>query len=242
MRPREGGALETATMNAHIRRTAAIALVLGAAAALVPACAENESSMFISGCLLPSEDTCIVDPSGDATRSFRGTLEVSSFRASYSCPLLIGNQLAPLGDDVKLRTETSRIFVYSLEVEVRDALTNTVLNTFEAPTNGVIDPVQGSPPGFNAVDALLVDADTAASVADAGAELLVSVVAKGRTLGGTEVESNVWQFPIFVCKGCVCTESSARCQMPTEDLKADCLQGIDGHCRFVDTGCPAPGE
>ena len=65
-------------------------------------------------------------------------------------------------------------------------------------------------------------------------ELIVEIVARGRTLGGTEVESAPWRFPITVCDGCTCGDL---CGMDQMDAKADCQFGTDGHCRFIDSAC-----
>ena len=84
-----------------------------------------------------------------------------------------------------------------------------------------------------------MDVDTAAAAAIKGSELLVSVIARGRTLGGTELESGAWQYQIGVCAGCTCGGGSTpACMEPPEDAQGDCRAGIDGHCRYVDSDCP----
>ena len=70
------------------------------------------------------------------------------------------------------------------------------------------------------------------------AELLVSVVALGRTLGGTEIESAPWKFPVGVCNGCTCPGQNPVCEFPDDSLAPNCRAGIDGQCRFTETDCP----
>lgn len=215
-----------------------MALLTAATAVLLTACAENESSLFIRGCLVPDPDTCIASPSGDGALSASGLLDLNvSGNGSYSCPLLIGNQLVPVGDDVTLRTETSRIFVYAFDVSVTDS-TGAINTTFTAPANGMIDPTSGPTPGYGAVGALLIDAATAAAVPPSGTELLLKVVAHGKTLGGVEIESGEWPFQVGVCAGCTCGGTSPICAAPDDTVEPDCLSGVDGHCRYKGTDCP----
>lgn len=213
-----------------------------AAAVALTGCAENESTLFIRGCLVPAPDTCAADPTADGALLASGFLDVNvSANGSYSCPLLVGNQLVPMGDDITLRTETSRIFVYAFDVDVSNASDGASVGSFRAPANGMIDPIQGATPGYGAVGALLVDStsiQSALGAAPMGAELVVSVVARGRTLGGTEIESGAWPFQVGVCAGCTCSGQSPSCQLPDDTAELDCLAGLDGHCRFIDSDCP----
>ena len=61
----------------------------------------------------------------------------------------------------------------------------------------------------------------------------MEVIARGRTLGGTEIESAPFSFPITICQGCTCSDPCDG----ISDAKADCRFGLDGHCRYVDTAC-----
>lgn len=218
-------------------KSGSVAFLVAAAAVALTGCAENESTLFIRGCLVPDAETCVADPSGQGSLNPRGFLDLAvSPAGSYSCPLLIGNQLVPVGDDVTLRTETSRIFVYAFDVDITETGTAASVGSFRASANGMIDPTSGPSPGYGAVNALLVD--SAIASANAGKELSISVVALGRTLGGTEIESGAWPFQVAVCSGCTCSGQNPICQFPDESVKPDCLRGVDGHCSFVETDCP----
>src|SRR5204863_1557151 len=56
--------------------------------------------------------------------------------------------------------------------------------------------------------AILLDADTATSLGNTAAskkqvqQVVSSVVVRGRTLGGNEVETGEFLFPISICSGC----------------------------------------
>jgi hypothetical protein len=220
-------------------KAAAMALMAALAGVLAPACADNESSLYIIGCLVPDEQ-CVVEPSTDSLVSQRGTLDVAYRGSGYRCHLLMGNQLAPLGND-SLRTETSRMHIESFDVRIlRRAADGTEVEeeVFSAPAAGFIDPGQAPSAGYGGVDALLLDPATATRLAQPTDgflnELVAEVTARGRTLGGTEVESAPWRYAITVCDGCTC---GAACGPDEMDAKADCQFGLDGHCQFIDSAC-----
>ena len=220
-------------MNSTWKKVGASLAVVAALAVLIPACAENESSIFIRACLVPN-DECAVEPTVDTLTRQEGFLD-TKFGGSYACSLLIGNHLAPLGNSA-LRTETSRVQIYAFEVTIKDAQSGAVLRSYSDPVNGFIDPGQAPSPGYGAVNALLLDVATAeALVNNGGSEVLSTVIARGRTLGGTEVESAPWTMQIGVCRGCTCNEDCTGIDL--SDEKLDCQAGRDGHCSFVETSC-----
>lgn len=223
-------------------RGSALALVAGSAAMLGAACVENESSLFIRACLTPSADTCVAEPDEGSLAQSRGMLDTRFAGSGYRCQLLIGSQLVAVGSNTSLRTETSRVTIHSFDVTIHgDA--GEVVASYTVPSQGFIDPASGSNPGLGIAEALLVDVQTAATVLGKAAgssffpEVIVSVVARGRTLGGLEVASGEWQFPITICEGCTCAGKDPACKT-ADSAKEDCLFGRDGHCRFQETDCP----
>jgi len=221
-------------MDRSFQRVGALFLLAASSAVLASACADNESSFFIQGCLVEPVDSCTVTASPSSAARGGGTLD-ASFGFGYSCPLLIGNQLVPRGDATKLRTETSRIEVYEADVEVFDDAGNSLI-AYTVPTNGFADPGSTTQPGYGVAHVLLVDSQTAQ--ANANKNLISSVRLRGRTLGGTELESNEWQFPITVCSGCLC--NLAPCQMGTsESAGTNCHVGSDDlvDCRLGYASC-----
>lgn len=222
---------------------ASVALGFSAALGLLgPACADNESTFYIRACLVPDND-CAVQATLDAPTQQAGLLDTAFSSTGYRCAMLVGNQLAALGND-SLRTETSRIVVYAFDITVADAASGGQLASYSVPAAGFVDPGSAPDPGYGVVDGLLLDIGTANSIsAQAGAngfpQVLVSVIARGRTLGGTELESPPWTFPITVCNNCTCAGASGKCT--PDDLSSstvDCRFGSDGRCHFVDTDCP----
>lgn len=218
----------------------AIALLAASTGVLAPACADNESSLFIRACLVP-DDSCSVEPSPETAFRSGGSMD-ASILGEYSCVLLLGNQLAPVGND-SLRTETSRIQVYAFDVTVTDRL-GAVVGEFSSPTSGFIDPGQAPSAGYGAVGATLVDFNTVQKVAAQGeAEgrsqpVIATVIARGRTLGGTEVESAPWSFPIEICRNCGCTPN---CTWPLDaEPLPSCLRGREGNCVVAESSCTTP--
>jgi hypothetical protein len=218
-------------MRNTARRAGTILFLAAATGVLVPACAPDESSLFIRGCLNMPSDTCTVNADTATVELGSGALDAAQ-RHDYHCPLLIGNQLVPRGDQNKLRTETSRIEITSAVVTVTvtadDGKVSTV-ETFEVPASGFADPGTSSAPGYGIADVTLLDAATASDPQYVGQTLEAHVKVKGRTLGGNVLESGEWIFPIVVtpreayCDIAPCLPNA----MATDMAKINCHPGFD---------------
>ena len=182
------------------------ALSLAGLAALSQACADNESTLFVQSVLAESDD-CTVTPDPGALMRLGGTMDVA-LASEYGVSLLVANHLVARGDENRLRTETSRVHLYASEVEVQDASGN-VLSSFSVPIAGFADPSRGDSPGFGVAGTILIDAGTAQAARGAlqgtgGTQNLIArVVVLGRTLGGTEVETPPFDYPVTLCYGCL---------------------------------------
>jgi hypothetical protein len=212
-------------MRQSLQRAGAFLLLSVAAGVLGPSCVANESSLFIRTCLFLPSDTCKVTFDSSSAERLSGTLDPA--QADYSCPLLVGNQLVARGDSKTLRTETSRIEIHTAIVTIYDSIKSKTYTTFSVPATGFVDPGTSSQPGFGGADVLLLDRVTARE--HPGETLLSGVVLQGRTLGGIDVESAEWTFPITVtrpdelCDFSPCLAGSK----PTESLKVTCRPGVD---------------
>ncbi len=220
--------------------------------------------MFIHGCLVQSLDTC--EATADATAAQRsiGLLD-TAFAIQYDCPLLIGNQLNPQGNQATLRTETARILIYAADVQLLDAGGNLITRSdgssasFTVPTSGEVDPGSSSAPGFGIADVVIVDAATAFDLGSVACgtnvqqDVVANIVVRGRTLGGDDIESGPFNFPVRVCYNCTCVEPFGdSCTSPTTAPAANCRVGLDNpsDCRFpreycsqilLDAGCKYDG-
>ena len=229
-------------------RLISLGLMIGLASCLsLAGCADNDSSLFIKGVLVPEEGDgggCRFTPEGDATLLLSGILDFS-IRGTYAMPLLLGNQLIPRGDADKLRTETARIVIRGAVVTVLEAGSNEELDSFTTNASGFVDPASGSNPGWglsivHAIPSRLEE--RLALQLNESIELNIAVSVFGDTLGGDEVESSTITFPVFACRGCLVDCSTAgfdgTCSTVPEstDLEVHCYPGQDAPtpCQYSD--------
>lgn len=248
-------------MDLNVRRMAAGLLVVAAGSTLAPACADNETSLFIRAVQAPNE-MCEFDlPSNDVAVRGNGVMDVR-VTPTYVAALVVGNQLVARGDEDQIRTETSRVRLTAADVNILDS-SEAILQradgseaAFEVPVTGFIDPGQGSEPGYGTATVLMVDSGTTdqlrAQLGPLGrTDLIISLIIRGRTLGGNELETGEFLFPLHVCDGCLAKPSEADdpasmtkdCDNVTEldeeacflgqDLAVDCCRvGLD-YCNLL---------
>ncbi|WP_433930958.1 hypothetical protein AB3662_42920 [Sorangium cellulosum] len=198
-------------MNASpglLTRLCALALLTASGGLFASACADNESSLFIRQRMaVPATGECLVSCSPTEAASHGDAID-SAYAGSHIAKLLVGNQVVQRGDSDVLRTETSRVQLYEAEVRVSDMEGNPVNEGYVVPINGVVDPGTSSNAGYNCTDVLLIDGATMDDLRVQAAELrrdvevLATVVIRGRTLGGQEVETAEWSYPVRVCFNC----------------------------------------
>ncbi len=179
--------------------------------AFIAACAHDDSTVFIRGVLAPPVTgaqngvcTYLADPTAPELSS--GTLDIA-LAQSYQGNILVGNQMSPKAASDQTRTETSRVSLQGAIVHVTDA-SGAEINSFTSLGTGSVDPALSGLPGYGYVAAVLLDSKTAdilrGSLPAAGSK---TVVARfkifGQTLGGLDVETNEFQYPISVCNGCL---------------------------------------
>lgn len=219
-------------MKRDLGRASALLLLVGGGLGLVPACADNESSIFVQQVQL-ANDECTVSSDPGSSSKFRGHFDVALLPTlfpnglnEYRAPLLIGNQLINRGDGTKLRTETSAVEIYG--VDVRLEIGGASVAEFFAPSSGFVNASDGTLPGFGVTEALLIDATTAEAlrslVAPGGpfVEAVANVIVRARTLGGDEIESGEWSFPISICDTCIGSETSD-CHFCSINPEAGCI-------------------
>ena len=245
-------------MKIQRRHVGGLSTLLALGVMLGPGCAENQSSLFIKGAIAIPADSCEVVADASTTTVSRGILDVA-FAGEYRASLLVGNQMVRRGNAATIRTETSRVAFHSAEVRIRDGYGNE-LGGFSAPATGFVDPSTGTEPGFGMVNVVLVDSGSAtAAVAStpagsrAAVEVIASVIAHGRTLGGTDIATGEWDFPIDVCNGCLVffppeaddpTLPGKDCNI-TDDAPTNCRPGLDTPidcrlCAGTNPVCDAP--
>jgi hypothetical protein len=262
-----------------LKRTGAFALLAAAAAVLPAACARNDSSIFVRGCAVRPRDTCSVTASLTTSLQFGAFID-AAYAQEYSCFALVENQIVPRGDPNKLRTETSGVQLYQAEVALLDAGLNAIPvgclpgspncvcagnacsapAGFSIPITGFVDPGTGGMPGLGLSAVTLLDSGTmhvlAAAVQKSHTvqQVVAAAILHGRTLGGLEVHTQEFLYPINVTSGSTCTEPSGmKCVGGMGgSMMGDCLLGQDanptceniaaqlGVCGLLE--CTTPGD
>jgi hypothetical protein len=123
---------------------------------------------------------------------------------------------------------------------------------FEAIGTGFVHPAAGTEPGLAAMFVNLVNPDNINAIAAAGeGQMVVRFRVFGTTLGGQEIESGDYDFPIVICEGCLidypigansATAPDYLCDQEAEDSQEVkvCYYGQDQ--RFPCTACSSVQE
>ncbi|HLK38619.1 MAG TPA: hypothetical protein VKU41_17775 [Polyangiaceae bacterium] len=222
---------------------------------VVSACAHDDSTLFVSQVLAPqlvaNGNECVF--TGDPTQPFlsSGIVDVD-FRNDYTPTYLVGNQTVPRGDPNAPQTETSIITIQGAVVKVTDTDGNTLRN-FTRLSTATIHPSSGSTPSYSPISVTTIDSQTLDGLRPklAGGDtirLVTYVQFFGKTLGGQDVESNNFEFPVDVCmfvpgpNGGVL--NSCLIQFAPQDMNAvamepNCLSAASG---MASTTLPVPCE
>jgi hypothetical protein len=229
-------------------------LPAGCALALIlPACVENDTSVFVAGVLAGSPPECEYKPDQGSALFPSGVMDVG-FTTTYRAELLVGLQLATRGDKSKLRAESMNFIVRGAEVRLTDAR-GDLIDEFSVPSGGKVAPSSADTPGFGIAEVVLIPNDVGADLrADVsrgeGRTVVAEVRVFGDTLGGAELTSGSFTYVIDICHGCLLTavtdgwaydENTEAYWCDTalnEPLVANgCVVGQDGYydCRYCST-------
>jgi len=188
-------------------------LLLASAAVSIPACAHDDSTLFVQDVLQAQPVTAgqVCTYTSDPKQPFisSGVLDLA-LRNQYDATFLLGNQMVAEANSQQLQTETSIITIQGAVVRITDAA-GAQLNTFTRLTSATIYPAAGSVPGYAPVGVTILDSSTTtgngnvtSTVGGGGVARLVSYVKFfGVTLGGKNVESDEFEFPVDICQGCL---------------------------------------
>jgi hypothetical protein len=253
-------------MLVHLKRAAAVALLVAGAGLVSASCANEDTSIFIRGCLLAPHDTCSVTAAVTSTQLLAGEID-GLYAGEYHCFALVENDMVPQEDPNTLKTETDNVQLYEAEVQVLDS-TGAVVTyggtaaQFSVPIAGFVDPAMSGQPGVGVSLVTMIDAATMQALGKAVVatkvqqKVVASVVIKGRTLGGFEVHTNEFLFPITVGYGDSCSvPANETCVGGSNTTTTgDCLLGQDENagtncqniasqlnfCGFLECGAPDP--
>jgi len=173
-------------------------LALGAALTS-SSCVDNDSSFFIYGVMDITHSQCIAKPDSSASLIPEGTLD-RRFADGYQAAFLVGSHLTQRGSREKLRTETARLSITGAHITLYG--TQGAVIEFDTPATGLVNPASSTDPGLAAVFARLVRYDDMAKLGVDG-QMIARIKIIGTTLGGQDIESAVFDYPIKLCTGCL---------------------------------------
>lgn len=197
-------------------------------------CVDDNTSFFISGNLLPDDNDCSLSESNDFL--FQGIYDVGLAAAGGAGPYF----LYPLYNNAlqnratHLMTDPNGILIQEAEITLSlpdgtpldfGAFPNpytvpTSTYVFSSTTEGDVQQTPGSivaiPPDYAAGLLAIVDPSGVNVV-------VVSVVVRGESGGGSEIEPGPWTYNITLCDGCLVT----RCALGDEETNTACNTGQD---------------
>jgi hypothetical protein len=180
-------------------KTMAAGLLLVGAGLLGSSCVDNRSSVFIYGVMNINSSQCLAQPDATAVLQPSGTLD-RYFADGYQAALLVGSHLTQRGSRQQLRTETSRLEITRAKMTLYG--TNNSVVSFETPATGLINPSDGTDAGLAAVFIRMVRAEDMMNLGPDG-QIIARIKIEGTTLGGQDLESGDFDYPITVCTGCL---------------------------------------
>ncbi|HTQ02923.1 MAG TPA: hypothetical protein VMI54_03660 [Polyangiaceae bacterium] len=233
-------------------KTMAAGLLLLGAGLLGSSCVDNQSSVFIYGVMDIDSTQCLAQPDSTAVLLPAGTLD-REFADGYQAALLVGSHLTQRGSRQQLRTETSRLEITRADMTLYG--TNGQQVSFQSPATGLINPSDGTDPGLAAVFVRMVRAEDMANLGPDG-QIIARVKIHGTTLGGQDIDSGDFDYPITLCTGCLVTYPSSAldpttftCDAASETMSTStiCFLGQDStfpctYCAAYDVVCSDPKQ
>lgn len=224
----------------HVLSVCATGLALSA---VVPACAENDQSIFVRAVLAPSTNRtngiCVYTDDPQQTQLFEGFLDVG-VRDNYLAVVLVGNQMIPRGDPNNTRAESNRVHLNGAVVRVTEP-DGALINEFTSLATGFADPQANNNPDYGLMGVTAIDAPTKDRIAaqlpnrTATKLVIVNIKAFGKTVGGVDVESGEFQFPIRTCNGCLV--SFANADDPAQQPRPNCKNALTAGAGGATTPC-----
>lgn len=181
--------------------------------ALTPACVENDRSIFVRAVLAPPQNRqngeCFYEPEEDAAFYAEGTVDMAA-TDSYFAYLLSGNLMRARANTDQTRSESNAAHINGAIVRVTTA-NGVLINEFTATSSSFIPAQENNAPGLGVVGVTLIDGPTlqaikrtaTAPLTTTARLVLANVKIFGETLGGVDLESGEFQYPIRVCEGCL---------------------------------------
>ena len=213
----------------HVVSLVAAGLALGV---VMPACADNNQTVFIRGFLAPSANRqngiCVYSDDPQQPQLFGSRMDVG-ITDSYFGVILFGNQLNPRGDSLNNRAESNRVQIFGGVVRVTNP-DGSLIREFTSSSVGFADPQQNNAPDYGVMGMVVVDAPTKDLLVGAlpnrtvSKTIIINVKIFGKSLGGEDVESGEFHQPMEVCNGCLVDFSSGNEE--TSKVQPNCLKPL----------------
>lgn len=229
-------------------QTLTAAMAMGLALMVAPACVDNDQSIYIRQVMAPpltrTNGVCSYTP--DPTQPFLagGTFDVA-LAGGYGITALVGNEMVQRADSNAPRAETNKAHINGAIVRVTDANGGTI-SEFTSPGSGFVDAANGNVASYGLFGFTGIDAPTAAAlrstlpnISDARL-IIVNIKVFGETLGGVDLESAEFQFPVSVCNGCLISFAGADDPLTKDVLDCNLNTSAAGSSSAGSTQIQAP--
>ncbi len=211
-----------------IAKKMTLGLLLAGTGLLGSSCADNDSTLFIYGVIDINRSQCVASADAGSVLLASGVMD-RLFHNGYEAAILVGSHLTERGSREKLRTETSRLNINGAQITLYG--TNGATINVDSAATGLVNPASGTDPGLAAVFARLVRPEDMDYLGPEG-QIIARIKILGTTLGGQEIESGEFDYPITLCNGCLVS-------YPAESLDAsgDVCVGGDSMTGQMQTVC-----
>jgi hypothetical protein len=197
-----------------LARKMTVGLLLGSAGLFGSSCADNDSSLFIYGVMDITRSQCIANADSAAVLLASGAVD-RLFAKGYEAAILVGSHLTERGSREKLRTETSRLSITGARITLFGTDGGSI--ALDSAATGLVNPANGTDPGLASVFARIIRPEDMNALGPDG-QIIARIQVLGTTLGGQEIESAEFDYPITVCTGCLV------------NYPADSLDQVSGLC------------
>ena len=238
--------------KSFLKLLVALGVTAGCLAA-VPSCKDNNETLFIRQVQAPIAPECIAKSDASATFIPRGVMD-AGISTRYFAFALVGNQLVARGDFRTTRAEPNRVQIKGADVHLVDSF-GAERAFYSVVATGMVDPTTSADPGYGLASMELIPHSIGNSIgqglAASGGEKVQTFEVRfrvfGTTLGGTDVTSNEYVFPLDICYGCTvsfpaeswdktiapagvrnCKGAAATSVVATPGQTPACLSGQDG--------------
>ena len=169
-------------------------------------CAEVKTDLFIRGVSIVTGSGSACEYSQSQT-VLSGLMDVN-LTTQFRIGVQVGSQLLETGNSDMLRPESNRVVIKGAEVHLLDEQ-GRLIEEFTVAATGFIDPTVTSEPTYGVAAFRVIPPQTGALLRDQfinanpdQINIIATFTVFGETLGGSEIESAEYSWPITVCYGC----------------------------------------